>query len=310
MSVAAGRQAGQAGRLRPLPRAVRRRLGRDPHRGRRPPGPAQAAGRVPHPVRAARPVPADPGRGDHRPVREEADPHERQQPAGADQAPGRQERRRDDGQQPRRRRGAGPAAGPPDPGPPEPPQLRLRDHRRGAGDGHQGAVLRGLQRPPGVHHLGDETHAGVERMWDIINTLRIGEMGAAPVYGLATDDSHNYFGTGRLVAGPGLGHGACPVPDPGVGHQGDRGGGLLRLQRRDAEGGPLLARVEGAGTGDRAAGGRPVHDPVRRDAQGLRPGPEARQGQGRQAPAGDAAVLRRRGQGAGDGRGDARPRTG
>src|SRR4029077_17110991 len=46
---------------------------------------------------------------------------------------------------------------------------------------------------PGVHHTGDETHAGVERMWDIINTLRLGEMGLAPVYGLATDDSHNYF---------------------------------------------------------------------------------------------------------------------
>ena len=66
---------------------------------------------------------------------------------------------------------------------------------------------------PDVHHLGDETHAGVERMWDIINTLRIGEMKAAPVNGLATDDSHNYFGKRRLVAGPGLGHGPGPVPD-------------------------------------------------------------------------------------------------
>ncbi len=46
---------------------------------------------------------------------------------------------------------------------------------------------------PGVHHLGDATHAGVERMWDIINTLRIGEMGIDPVLGLATDDSHHYF---------------------------------------------------------------------------------------------------------------------
>ena len=54
-----------------------------------------------------------------------------------------------------------------------------------------------------MHHLGDETHAGVERMWDIINTLRIGEMGAAPVYGLATDDSHNYFGTGGSSPGRG-----------------------------------------------------------------------------------------------------------
>jgi hypothetical protein len=56
---------------------------------------------------------------------------------------------------------------------------------------------------PGVHHLGDETHAGVERMWDIINTLRVGEMGVAPVYGLATDDSHNYFGRGGSSPGRG-----------------------------------------------------------------------------------------------------------
>ena len=56
---------------------------------------------------------------------------------------------------------------------------------------------------PDVHHLGDDTHAGVERMWDIINTLRIGEMKAAPVSGLATDDSHNYFGKGGSSPGRG-----------------------------------------------------------------------------------------------------------
>jgi hypothetical protein len=56
---------------------------------------------------------------------------------------------------------------------------------------------------PDVHHLGDEHHAGVERMWDIINTLRIGEMKAAPVGGLATDDSHNYFGEGGSSPGRG-----------------------------------------------------------------------------------------------------------
>jgi hypothetical protein len=47
---------------------------------------------------------------------------------------------------------------------------------------------------PGTNQLGDAQHAGVERMWDIITTLRIGQMKAAPVRGLATDDSHNYFG--------------------------------------------------------------------------------------------------------------------
>jgi hypothetical protein len=56
---------------------------------------------------------------------------------------------------------------------------------------------------PDVHHLGDRRHASVERMWDIINTLRVGEMKAEPVYGLATDDSHNYFG--QAGASPGRG---------------------------------------------------------------------------------------------------------
>ncbi len=55
----------------------------------------------------------------------------------------------------------------------------------------------------GMNLLGDETHAGVERMWDIVNTLRVGEMKAAPLYGLATDDSHTHYG-GR-GASPGRG---------------------------------------------------------------------------------------------------------
>lgn len=56
---------------------------------------------------------------------------------------------------------------------------------------------------PGVNHLGDDTHASVERMWDIVNTLRIAELGADPVYGLATDDSHHYFGTDGSSPGRG-----------------------------------------------------------------------------------------------------------
>lgn len=56
---------------------------------------------------------------------------------------------------------------------------------------------------PDVHHKGDESHASVERMWDIINTLRLGEMKVAPVNGLATDDSHNYFG--KTGSSPGRG---------------------------------------------------------------------------------------------------------
>ena len=112
---------------------------------------------------------------------------------------------RDDGQQPRRRRGAGPAAGPPHPGPPEPPQLRLRHHRRGAGDGHEGAVLRGLQRPPRRAPLGRRARTGVERMWDILMTRRLAEFNLPILYGLAVDDGHNYHDLPTRGADPGRG---------------------------------------------------------------------------------------------------------
>lgn len=46
---------------------------------------------------------------------------------------------------------------------------------------------------PTVHHLGDEKHVSVERMWDIANTLRLADMNEPPLYGVATDDSHTYF---------------------------------------------------------------------------------------------------------------------
>ena len=47
---------------------------------------------------------------------------------------------------------------------------------------------------PAVGHHGDEHHPGVERLWDIANTIRLGELNAEPLYGVATDDSHNYHG--------------------------------------------------------------------------------------------------------------------
>ena len=46
----------------------------------------------------------------------------------------------------------------------------------------------------GVRNNGDGTHASLERVWDIVNTLRIAEMGAPPIFGVATDDSHSYHG--------------------------------------------------------------------------------------------------------------------
>ena len=47
---------------------------------------------------------------------------------------------------------------------------------------------------PGVNQLGDATHPSIDRMWDIANTIRILNLNAAPLMGIATDDSHQYHG--------------------------------------------------------------------------------------------------------------------
>lgn len=56
---------------------------------------------------------------------------------------------------------------------------------------------------PSINHEGDEIHAGDERIWDIANTIRIGDMKERPVYGIATDDSHAYHGLGGATPGRG-----------------------------------------------------------------------------------------------------------
>lgn len=47
---------------------------------------------------------------------------------------------------------------------------------------------------PDVGQLGDANHPPIERMWDIANTIRIAVLNAEPIFGVATDDSHNYHG--------------------------------------------------------------------------------------------------------------------
>lgn len=49
---------------------------------------------------------------------------------------------------------------------------------------------------PSVHNEGDTTHAGMERMWDIVLAWRIGKLDLPPMYGLAVDDSHHYHSHG------------------------------------------------------------------------------------------------------------------
>ena len=55
---------------------------------------------------------------------------------------------------------------------------------------------------PGINHLGDETHPGDEQLWDMANAIRVGKLKSAPLYGMATDDSHEYHG-GNVSPGRG-----------------------------------------------------------------------------------------------------------
>ncbi|MFP6677214.1 MAG: hypothetical protein VB878_19170 [Pirellulaceae bacterium] len=48
---------------------------------------------------------------------------------------------------------------------------------------------------PSVRQRGDNQHVSIERMWDIANTIRIAQMDKPPLFGVATDDAHRYFGT-------------------------------------------------------------------------------------------------------------------
>ena len=58
---------------------------------------------------------------------------------------------------------------------------------------------------PITWNYGDTNHASTERIWDIVLTRRLAELGAEPIWGTAVDDSHNYhqFKYGRSNPGRG-----------------------------------------------------------------------------------------------------------
>jgi hypothetical protein len=62
-------------------------------------------------------------------------------------------------------------------------------------NGHRGVVNFGAD--DGIKHL--------DRVWDIILTKRLGELGLGPVYGIAVDDAHHYDESTSDVARPGRG---------------------------------------------------------------------------------------------------------
>ncbi|MCF7958078.1 MAG: histidinol-phosphatase [Phycisphaerae bacterium] len=54
-----------------------------------------------------------------------------------------------------------------------------------------------------VNNPGDINHAGTERMWDIILTKRLTELDLGILYGIGTDDAHNYHHFANKAANPG-----------------------------------------------------------------------------------------------------------
>ncbi|MBS0265618.1 MAG: hypothetical protein JSS02_27040, partial [Planctomycetes bacterium] len=58
---------------------------------------------------------------------------------------------------------------------------------------------------PFVYNDGDESHASAERIWDVILTLRISVFHMPLMFGLATDDGHNYHDIPSRNSEPGRG---------------------------------------------------------------------------------------------------------
>lgn len=58
---------------------------------------------------------------------------------------------------------------------------------------------------PAVNNEGDLYHPNTERIWDIVLTFRLAELGLEPMFGTAVDDAHNYRTMARTNSNPGRG---------------------------------------------------------------------------------------------------------
>ncbi len=58
---------------------------------------------------------------------------------------------------------------------------------------------------PAIHNEGDEHHASIERLWDIVLTFRLSRLKLGILFGLAVDDSHHYHQFKRTNSNPGRG---------------------------------------------------------------------------------------------------------
>lgn len=66
---------------------------------------------------------------------------------------------------------------------------------------------------PSVRNGGDDLHPGCERLWDIVLAVRLGVLKLPPVYGVATDDAHEYHELGMGKVNPGRGWVMVQAPE-------------------------------------------------------------------------------------------------
>lgn len=57
----------------------------------------------------------------------------------------------------------------------------------------------------GCNNYGDESHPGMDEAWDIALTMRLTELGLGLTFGVATDDTHDYYTMGPTYSNPGRG---------------------------------------------------------------------------------------------------------
>jgi len=100
---------------------------------------------------------------------------------------------------------------------------------------------------PGTFTDGDALHASTDRIWDVMLTARLGSLGKPVVFGIGTDDSHNYHdGASKAASRPG------------------RGWVMVRAEALTPE--KIVAAME---AGDFYASSGVTLKDVRRDARGL-----------------------------------------
>ncbi|GIT38320.1 MAG: hypothetical protein Ct9H300mP7_2410 [Verrucomicrobiota bacterium] len=87
---------------------------------------------------------------------------------------------------------------------------------------------------PAVNNYGDTKHLSTGQIWDVINAYRLGVHKLPLMFGLGTDDAHNYhdFAGRQEQHRPRLGDGSRQVAHAGVDHCRDGARRFLRLERR------------------------------------------------------------------------------